>query len=279
MVVQEAVVNRFCKLLILIFSAGIIFSCNNKANQLGKAVQSLYESYENEEPGRNFPAELEEALKTDLNLGKLEEEAREIMNYYSKEELFHEYLGMLLMDKGYYRKAMTHFEKAILIRPKSSSLFYQYAICAGQVYSSLKPKSSDQPVLPSASQYLDIAERAYQKAIELKEIKMTGEKNFKARYGLAVIYYYERKNPEKALEVLEVVIKALKESRREVPLQNRYRLLYVYALGSTGNLEKANSYGQALLKDLENENYIESLNEYLFELEKDISRRQGRLFN
>lgn len=208
--------NKKSIFLFVLFALFFV-SCNKNKTSIGRSVEVLYSQYNEEDyVGRHFPSQLEEAFEKDLNLNKLKNDAAEMMKFYSKQQLFHEYLGILLMDKGFYQNALIHFEEAIKLRPKSANLYFYYGVCAGQLYQAFIVKEDRSAINDKAEYYLNLAEKAYLKTVELKA------SYHEALYALGIIYYYEKKDNQSAVAVMSLATSLVEDDFK-------YRRLLAYA--------------------------------------------------
>ncbi|MBN2652358.1 MAG: tetratricopeptide repeat protein [Spirochaetales bacterium] len=244
------------KIIFFVILAFFTFSCNKNKAHVGRTVEKLYQDYQPEDyVNKHFPSQLEEAFDNDLNLSKMKEDVAQMMKYYANQQLFHEYLGVLLMDKGYYESALIHFEEAIKLRPKSANLYYYYGICAGQLYQAFIIKEDRSQISDKAAYYLELAEKAYLKCIEMKP------SYHNALYALGIIYSYEKNDYQKAVAVMNSAVTLM-------PDEFRYRRLLFFAYFSSGNYSQAVGQGNKAMSLTDSEEEKNIINGYLEEIER-----------
>jgi tetratricopeptide (TPR) repeat protein len=107
---------------------------------------------------------------------------------------YYKMLGSAYLTKRMYGKALEAFQAAVELTPDNASLFYFIGVSAG--YMSKAEEASRAGAQPGAKQLLDLAEKAYKRALEIDGT------NVRAIYGLAVLYAYELDRPAEALPLL-----------------------------------------------------------------------------
>jgi tetratricopeptide (TPR) repeat protein len=96
-------------------------------------------------------------------------------------------LATRLQERGLYGQALDAFERAISYTSEDHSLHYMRGLCAAIVAKSRYDNPTEQ------SHYLDIAEHAYSRAIEI------APDYSRPRYSIAVLYVYELARPADAI--------------------------------------------------------------------------------
>ncbi len=171
--------------LLLIFSATFtLFSCSGNSRYI-RHIQQIEEGVRNPVSAE----ELEEAIS------KYRNRVEDIISAESKTANWYKILGIRYLDMQMYGKALENFQAAVEYYPTNQNLYYYIGLCSGYMAKASLDSSSANPV---RERYLDLAESAYLRAIEL-------EPRFaRALYGLSVIYVFEKNEPEKALPHIEL---------------------------------------------------------------------------
>lgn len=164
-------------------------------------------------------SELEHAIKTYQN------RIEDVLNSDIRIGLWYKILATRYLDNGMYAKALENFRTAIEFFPQNQNLYYYVGLCAG--FMSKAALEYDFPnTLSQKAHYLNLAESAYLRAIELEP------RYERALYGLSILYVFELDQPEKAIKYLETILDI--EKRNFDAMMVLARAYYV-----TGNGEKS----------------------------------------
>lgn len=174
--------KRFFLIICIFFS---LISCNNK--------EALMRLQENEEGVQN-PTSIEEL---ELAIQKYQRRVDDIMLAQNRVAIWYKMLGTRYIDAKMYKKAVDAFLEALEYYPHNHNLYYQLGLAASQV-AKMNVGFSFQE---SEEKYLSLAIDAYSKCLVL-EPEYT-----KAAYALSVIYTYETGEYEKAVPILEDIVK------------------------------------------------------------------------
>lgn len=191
-----------------------IASCNPHSNQI-RRMQQLEEGVSNP----TSIEELEDAIK------KYSARVEDVINAEIRIASWYKILGTRYLDNKMYGKALENFQAAVEYYPANQNLFYYIGVCAGYMSkAALDYSASGSHTM--RDRYVDLAESAYIRAIELEP------RYVRALYGLSVVYIFEKNEPEKAVPLLELV--------NEIEKRNFDALmLLANAYWSTGEFEKA----------------------------------------
>jgi len=133
---------------------------------------------------------------------------------------YYKMLGVAYLNRQMYGPAADALKDSLYYSPDNAILYYYMGVCKARLSKTAPGGSQD------SKAYLEEAKYNYNRAIELKP----GYED--ALYGLSVIYVFETKEYNKALETLT---KLLREEKTHT--EGRFLLARVYA--ETGRYEKA----------------------------------------
>ena len=171
--------------LIALLVAFSFSSCSGNSKYINR-IQQLEEGVSN-------PASIEELEEA---ISKYQARVEDIIMAETKTGSWYKILGIRYLDRQLYGKALENFLQAIEYYPTNQNLYYYVGLCAGYMAkASLDDGSASNPV---RERYLNLAESAYLRAIELEP------RYARALYGLSIIYVFERDEPEKALPYIEL---------------------------------------------------------------------------
>jgi tetratricopeptide (TPR) repeat protein len=161
-----------------------------------------------------------DALKKDLAERKLQRDLPSAVP--SEAVLLDEALAVGYMDRGIYREALLHLEKALEVFPDNEVLHFHAGLCAARLGKSLigAAKTSER------ERWYATAEAYYRRAVEIYPAYAD------ALYGLAILLVYELNRLEEAESLLERLI--------TVETQNTDALfLLAYVYYSLGRLQRS----------------------------------------
>lgn len=169
--------------------AGLIFilfsSCGPNTKTI-RRMQAIEEHVDN-------PTTIEEL--TDA-IGKYQARIEDVLNADIRIGMWYKILAIRYLDTGMYGKALETFRTAIEYYPTNQNLYYYVGVCAGY----MAKASLDYEATGKSSErgrYLDLAESAYLRAIELEP------RYARALYGLSILYVFELNESAKAIPLLE----------------------------------------------------------------------------
>ncbi len=143
--------------------------------------------------------ELEEAI------AKYQKRVEDVLNADIRTGMWYRLLAIRYLDNGMYAKALENFRMAVQYYPANQNLYYYVGVCAGY----LAKASLDFGATGSAAErarYLDLAESAYLRAIELEP------RYVRALYGVSVLYVFEMEKPEQAIRHLTTALEVEKKN-------------------------------------------------------------------
>ena len=163
----------------------LFLSCNGNVNAI-RRMQQLEEGVDNPVSAE----ELEEAI------AKYQNRVEDIIQAEVRTANWYKLLAIRYLDNRMYGKALENFQGAVEYHPDNQNLFYYVGVCAGF----MSKASLDYTAAggnPMRERYLDLAESAYLRALEI-------EPRFaRALYGIAILYAFEKHDPERALPYIE----------------------------------------------------------------------------
>lgn len=183
---------RFCvnaaSGVLILLAAAVLGSCGPNTNQI-RRMQTL-------ETGVESPTTIEEL---EDGIKKYQDRIEDVLNSDIRVGIWYKILATRYLDNKMYVKALENFRMATQYYPENQNLYYYVGLCAGYV-----SKSALDYGLTGTDRekqaYLDLAESAYLRAIELEP------RYVRALYGLGVLYVFERNEPAKAIPLLETAI-------------------------------------------------------------------------
>lgn len=181
---MKTVISRcvaFAGLMLVLFS-----SCGPNTKTI-RRMQAIEEHVDN-------PTTIEEL--TDA-IGKYKARIEDVLNADIRIGMWYKILAIRYLDTGMYGKALENFRTAIEYFPTNQNLYYYVGVCAGY----MAKASLDFEATGSSSErgrYLDLAESAYLRAIELEP------RYARALYGLSILYVFELNESAKAIPLLEL---------------------------------------------------------------------------
>lgn len=131
----------------------------------------------------------------------------------------HRMLAMRYLESGMYGPALEHFQSAADILSGNATIYYYAGVAAANL-----ARGTLEPEL--ATERYEIAERAYLRALELRDRYPS------AAYGLAILYAYELDRPEAARQQIDRVL----EWRSRDP---RARAVSAYVYAALGRVDEA----------------------------------------
>ena len=168
-------------LILFLLAVFLLASCSGNAKYLNHIQQV--------EEGVSSPTSIEEIEDA---ISKYRNRVEDIILAETKTANWYKILGIRYLDRQMYGKALENFQAAIEYYPTNQNLYYYVGLCGGYM---AKAALND---YGSRDHYLELAESAYLRAIEI-------EPRFaRALYGLSILYVFELDEPEKALPYIEL---------------------------------------------------------------------------
>lgn len=179
-------VNTVCRAVGACVVVISLFSCGPNTKTI-RRMQMIEEHVDN-------PTTVEEL--TDA-IGKYQARIEDVLNADIRVGMWYKILAIRYLDTRMYGKALENFRTAIEYYPTNQNLYYYVGVCAGY----MAKASLDYEATGKSSErgrYLELAESAYLRAIELEP------RYARALYGLSILYVFELDEPAKAIPLLEL---------------------------------------------------------------------------
>ncbi len=209
----------------------VMISCGPSPSQI-RRLQQLEEGVSNP----TTIEELEEAI------AKYQTRVEDIVSAETRIGSWYKILGTRYFDNKMYGKALETFQTAIEYYPANQNLFCYVGMCAGYMAKAALDYSASGNN-PLRENYLNLAESAYLRAIELEP------RYVRALYGLSIIYVFEKDEPEKAIPHLELVTEI--EKRNFSALMVLARAFY-----STGESDRAVEIYDKIINEAKDEEVV-----------------------
>ena len=167
--------KKFYYIISILFAISLI-SCG-KSTPTIKRLQKIEEGVDN-------PTSVEE-LKSAIK--KFEDRAKDLVLTQEQIGIWYKILGSRYIEDKMYGEALKSYQKALEYYPSNQNLYYWVGVCAGlMAKESLDFTASGNREV--SLNYIDLAESAYKRAIELDS------RYERAWYGLGSLYSYKSVN-------------------------------------------------------------------------------------
>lgn len=179
--------HAFMTVLAVCIVSLVLTSCSN-----GKQVKRMQQM----EEGVSDPVTVDE-IKEAIEL--YDARVDDIILATQQTGIWWKLLGTRYLDNQMYGKALEAFQNAIAVYPANQNLYYYVGVCAGYLAESALDYDANGEI-PERERYLELAESAYLRAIEIEG------RYVRALYGLSVLYVFEMNRAKDAIPYLETVL-------------------------------------------------------------------------